>query len=317
MTDGIVQVAPDSTGKKVDASELTVGANTVERQRIVLASDGTAAGLADVTNAQPASTAYGLPVRPVGDGYVALNAASITAAAVIGGSAFDTSGYQSFNFQITGTFSATVLCEESNDNTNWSTVFFYNGTSGLSNFANTSTTGVIPHGYGSIKARYFRMRCSAFTSNTSSAVTLVLRTGQVMPEFVNINAVTGSVTVTPSNSASSLATGTTAFVKSAATTNATRLKASAGNLLGITLSNTSAAAKYVKFYNKASAPTVGTDTPVCLFAVPAGGTVTVDGSAWAFVRFTTGIAYAITGAATDADTTAVAVNDVSGWITYA
>ena len=34
MADGIVQVAPDSTGKKVDTSEITVGSNTVERQRI-------------------------------------------------------------------------------------------------------------------------------------------------------------------------------------------------------------------------------------------------------------------------------------------
>lgn len=36
MADGFVQVAPDSTGKKIDASELLVGANTVERQRVVI-----------------------------------------------------------------------------------------------------------------------------------------------------------------------------------------------------------------------------------------------------------------------------------------
>lgn len=36
MADGFVQVAPDSTGKKIDNSELTVGANTVERQRVVI-----------------------------------------------------------------------------------------------------------------------------------------------------------------------------------------------------------------------------------------------------------------------------------------
>lgn len=51
MADGLVQVAPDSTGKKVDTSELTVGSNTVERQRVCLASDTVAGAIATV--AQP------------------------------------------------------------------------------------------------------------------------------------------------------------------------------------------------------------------------------------------------------------------------
>jgi len=54
MADGIVQVAPDSTGKKVDTSELTVGANTVERQRVVLADPSSPTGLAPVTAANGA-----------------------------------------------------------------------------------------------------------------------------------------------------------------------------------------------------------------------------------------------------------------------
>ena len=48
MADGIVQLAPDSTGKKVDTSEITVGANTVERQRIVLADNSVASNFAGV-----------------------------------------------------------------------------------------------------------------------------------------------------------------------------------------------------------------------------------------------------------------------------
>jgi hypothetical protein len=50
MSDQYVQVQPDSTGKKVDVSELTVGSNTVERQRIVLADNTTAASFASITN---------------------------------------------------------------------------------------------------------------------------------------------------------------------------------------------------------------------------------------------------------------------------
>lgn len=36
MADDFVQVAPDSTGKKIDNSSLTVGANTVYRQRVIV-----------------------------------------------------------------------------------------------------------------------------------------------------------------------------------------------------------------------------------------------------------------------------------------
>jgi len=48
MADGVIQVAPDSTGKKVDTSEITVGANTVERQRIVIASNSVATDIVGV-----------------------------------------------------------------------------------------------------------------------------------------------------------------------------------------------------------------------------------------------------------------------------
>ncbi len=48
---------------------------------------------------------------------------------------------------------------------------------------------------------------------------------------------------------------------SAASTNATSLKASAGTLFALYAVNLNAAMRYVKFYDKASAPTVGTDVP--------------------------------------------------------
>ena len=63
MADGIVQVAPDSTGKKIDSSEITVGANTVERQRINIADPTTAAAIASILNSAPAGTEYALLTR--------------------------------------------------------------------------------------------------------------------------------------------------------------------------------------------------------------------------------------------------------------
>lgn len=68
MSDGYIQVQPDSTGKKVDNSELTVGANTVERQRIVLADSADAAGLAVVGRSDPGSKDYGVSIRQVPGG---------------------------------------------------------------------------------------------------------------------------------------------------------------------------------------------------------------------------------------------------------
>lgn len=54
-TDGLVQVPADSTGKKIDTTELTVGTNTVERQRVQIA--GAAA-----TDLAPVDSVKGLKV---------------------------------------------------------------------------------------------------------------------------------------------------------------------------------------------------------------------------------------------------------------
>lgn len=108
--------------------------------------------------------------------------------------------------------------------------------------------------------------------------------------------------------------GTAVTVQSAATTNATSTKTSAGVLYGFSLCNTSAAVKYFKFYNKASAPTVGTDAVALKVLLPAGACVARDITSGR--RFTTGIAYAITGGQADSDTAAVAAGDVVGGFEY-
>lgn len=103
-------------------------------------------------------------------------------------------------------------------------------------------------------------------------------------------------------------------VTAAGSTNATSIKASNGNIYGWSLFNTAAYIVYVKFYNKASAPTVGTDTPVFIIGVPAGGSKDFNSSVG--MSFSTGVAYAITKGVTDADTTATLANDLVGVINY-
>jgi len=102
---------------------------------------------------------------------------------------------------------------------------------------------------------------------------------------------------------------------SAASTNSTNAKGSAGQVYGWYIVNTSAALKYVKLYNKATAPTCGTDTPVITLAIPAASATGIAGAGSNVdfsggIAFSTGIGYCITGAVADNDTTAVASNDV-------
>ena len=101
-------------------------------------------------------------------------------------------------------------------------------------------------------------------------------------------------------------------VVAAASTNATSLKASAGQVYEIDVFNPAAYTVFLKFYNKASAPTVGTDTPVWTIPIQAGG-----GYSRSFYEgraFSTGIAYAITKLQADSDTTVVVAGDLTGSI---
>lgn len=216
-----------------------------------------------------------------------------------------------------GTFNATLLVEDSDDGATYATVAIVPVSSTPPSSTSTSITGT-GKWYALIRARWMRIRCSAFTSNTSSALTAVFRNTPPPTELLTLSnavSVTGAVTVQPSGGTGSF-NFTNARIASAATTNATSVKGSAGNLYSATLSNTSASAKFVKFYNKATAPTVGTDTPIWTVLVAAGATITIQMDMNP-LRFSTGIAYAITGAVADADTTAVAANDVHGFLNYA
>lgn len=94
---------------------------------------------------------------------------------------------------------------------------------------------------------------------------------------------------------------------SAATTNATSVKGSAGQVYGVIAVNTNSSARYLKLYNKASAPTVGSDTPVITIALPGSGGVAFSMAQG--IAFSTGIAFALTTGAADADTGAVALSE--------
>jgi hypothetical protein len=105
-----------------------------------------------------------------------------------------------------------------------------------------------------------------------------------------------------------------AHIVSAATTNATVVKAGAGRVLGWCLANTNAAYRYVKLHNQTGTPTAGTGV-VRTIALPPNNSVTftIEGG----IAFATGIGLTIVTGAADADATAVGANDVVGDLFFA
>lgn len=84
--------------------------------------------------------------------------------------------------------------------------------------------------------------------------------------------------------------------------------ASRATLAGVGITNVAAAARFVKVYDKASAPTVGTDAPRRTFQVAANSSLYQE-----FTRgkdFKLGLWVAVTTGGADSDNTAPAANDV-------
>ncbi len=98
-------------------------------------------------------------------------------------------------------------------------------------------------------------------------------------------------------------------LSSAATTNAKAVSTCPATVYGITASNVGAAAAFLKIYNKAAAPVVGTDVPALTIPIAASGVVAIDFGPRGHY-FTGGFSLAITNLAADADTTAVALAQV-------
>lgn len=153
------------------------------------------------------------------------------------------------------------------------------------------------------------------TLNLDSTGKLHVNVGNTVT--VGSHAVTNAGTFVVQTGAATAGGATPVSTVSAASTNATSLKASAGQVYSVTASNINAAIAYLKFYNKASAPTVGTDTPVYVFPIP--GNAAGAGVTHSFpcgLEFTTGIAWALTTGATVASTGAVAASEVIVSIGY-
>lgn len=105
-------------------------------------------------------------------------------------------------------------------------------------------------------------------------------------------------------------------IVSLATVNAAVLKAGAGQIYSLNFGNTNATSwRYIKIFNKATAPVPGTDTPVMVFAIPPSSKL--DAVFPVAMALATGIGIAITANGALNDNTAVAAGEVigtAGWV---
>lgn len=153
-----------------------------------------------------------------------------------------------------------------------------------------------------------RVRATAFTAGPMNVRAIPVAMMQdIAPAVVG-----GSLTVTAQTSGGSGGIASVSRLASAAASvNATVAKTSAGRVYKIHGYNAATSVRFLKLYNKASAPTVGTDAPVV--AIPLAPSKEFDVDLGLLGQyFSTGIAYALTTGAADADTGALTAADVVG-----
>lgn len=148
---------------------------------------------------------------------------------------------------------------------------------------------------------------STATDTTSISTMQVLKQISASVQAPPSQAVTnvGTFAVQSTNTAGTTGGCTLGKTLSAASTNATSVKGSAGTLCSLTVINTTATLYYLKFYDKATAATCNSDTVLQTIPVPAslsgaGVAVPVGPYGWAFP---TGITFCLTGALADNDNT--------------
>lgn len=103
-------------------------------------------------------------------------------------------------------------------------------------------------------------------------------------------------------------------VQSLASVNSTLVLARPGVISQIALSNHDATHSFIKFYNKATAPVVGTDDPLATMLIPTKG-ITIITLPFG-LNFSTGIGFGLTKNPNISDTTAVGADSIVGFITY-
>lgn len=195
-------------------------------------------------------------------------------------------------------------------------VLFDTGIRGFNNQTGAAAVAFTPGTNGTKRyvfpvncAAYIKLRATAWTSGTANLAIYALPAIAKNNDNPATSAVTQSGAWTVGNIPATSGGLTRHRLVSAASTNATLIKSGVGQIYTIHGHNSAGSHRYLKLYTKASAPDVGTDTPVETYLLPAGQPFRFDFSAYGNT-FVTGIAYAITGALPDNDTTPIGAGEV-------
>ena len=254
-----------------------------------------------------------LEVSYTGSGVLPVNTALI--------GPIDADGLQGLSMQVTsmGT-SGSVTLVQSNDGITWTNTLMQ--VVAGSNVTAMGGTGIL---WTNLVGRYFKVVINSATTGGTTSIKVRVSpeqyssiTSMISVGVLSIPAIPAGTNLIGSVQANMTATAGNGvnwsihrLLVSAATTNATSVKATGGRIGQIRGYNGAAASKFLKLYNKATAPTVGTDVPVLTFVLKANSEFVIDVSDLG-ICFSVGIAYALTGSVSDADTTAIAANDIVG-----
>jgi hypothetical protein len=224
--------------------------------------------------------------------------------------------YKFISIQLVGTWVATVTFEGSNDNT----TFYSIATTDPSANGTGQTTATINRVVKvPVLTKYIRARVSAYTSGTISAVAYGHRDENSSGLISTLGTVTLAAETTKKiGNVGLLADGTPSYQKfiSGAGLNATAVKGSPAKLTILNIVNGAATLRYFKIYNKASAPTVGTDVPLITITLPTGSS-SFTLPAFIGIDFSVGLSFACTLGVADADTTPfTVVGEVTAMLAY-
>lgn len=285
MADNFVQVPPNSTGLKIDTSELTVSANTVERQNICIADSTTAANIAKVNSIGELAVADSILEGCINNSIVSVSDSALEGGLLIA------QGVASL------APSGPVLM-------GWTATSNPTETSGEINPISLTTAGAVR-----VDGSGVTQPVSGTFFQTTQPVSLAnAPTTPVTGTFwQTTQPVSGTVTVIQSPVTTP---GSALIPKFIAATTAVNLKASAGNLYGLYLLNLAAttsttvapAVMYVQFYDTTTVVSLSTTNFKFSLPIPpanggavGGGQTPLDipPGVFALANFTSGISIVI------------------------